>query len=425
MKKSIILLLLAVLIAAPVFAGGSGEAKEPENPTVLRVLLSEEPTSGDAFTSTLNKWAEETGNTIDLMVIPYDDQLTKFPLMARNNDLPDLIATTRLTRLYPEEFLDLTDEVDISIFEPQALMIIGQDYTSGKNYCLPYQFTITNVFYNKDAFEKAGLTAPTLDDPWTIEEFRDAAEVLMEKGGVKYGIAMDDSRARYDNMMYMYGGSMVEKDGDTFAVAVNGPGSIAALDEFIEWNNSVMPKAIWAGGTTDNPADYFQNGDVGIYFSGTWNYNTFYQNIDSFEWGVMPSPVGPEGRSAILGGTGLAVPVNAPNKELAIEFIKWFYEDTENFSYFLSLDKGLSSIVGVTYTPDDPKVADDYVILQGEVANTSELFNVDESSSWRNYYDNEYRDALHQAVNGDMTAEEALTGFAEMLSRKSGWEMIY
>ncbi len=425
MKKSIILLLLAVLIAAPVFAGGSGEAKEAENPTVLRVLLSEEPTSGDAFTSTLNKWAEETGNTIDLMVIPYDDQLTKFPLMARNNDLPDLIATTRLTRLYPEEFLDLTEEVDISIFEPQALMIIGQDYTSGKNYCLPYQFTITNVFYNKDAFAKAGLTAPTLDDPWTIEEFRDAAEVLMEKGGVKYGIAMDDSRARYDNMMYMYGGSMVQKDGDSFAVAVNGPGSVAALEEFIEWNNSVMPKAIWAGGTTDNPADYFQNGDVGIYFSGTWNYNTFYQNIDSFEWGVMPSPVGPEGRSAILGGTGLAVPVNAPNKELAIEFIKWFYEDTDNFSYFLSLDKGLSSIVGVTYTPEDPKVADDYVILQGEVANTSELFNVDESSSWRNYYDNEYRDALHQAVNGDMTAEEALTGFAEMLSRKSGWEMVY
>ena len=425
MKKSIILLLLAVLIAAPVFAGGSGEAKEAENPTVLRVLLSEEPTSGDAFTSTLNKWAEETGNTIDLMVIPYDDQLTKFPLMARNNDLPDLIATTRLTRLYPEEFLDLTEEVDISIFEPQALMIIGQDYTSGKNYCLPYQFTITNVFYNKDAFAKAGLTAPTLDDPWTIEEFRGAAEVLMEKGGVKYGIAMDDSRARYDNMMYMYGGSMVQKDGDSFAVAVNGPGSVAALEEFIEWNNSVMPKAIWAGGTTDNPADYFQNGDVGIYFSGTWNYNTFYQNIDSFEWGVMPSPVGPEGRSAILGGTGLAVPVNAPNKELAIEFIKWFYEDTDNFSYFLSLDKGLSSIVGVTYTPEDPKVADDYVILQGEVANTSELFNVDESSSWRNYYDNEYRDALHQAVNGDMTAEEALTGFAEMLSRKSGWEMVY
>ena len=238
-------------------------------------------------------------------------------------------------------------------------------------------------------------------------------------------MAMDDSRARYDNMMYMYGGSMVQKAGDSFAVAINSPETIAALTEFIEWNNSVMPKAIWAGGTTDNPADYFQNGDVGIYFSGSWNYNMFYQNIDSFEWGIMPSPVGPAGRSAILGGSGLAVPKNASNSALAIEFIKWFYENPENFSYFLSLDKGLSSIIGVTYTPDDPKVAADYEILQTEVANTSELFNVDESSSWRNYYDNEYRDALHQAVNGDMSAEEALTEFAEMLSRKSGWEMLY
>ena len=43
------------------------------------------------------------------MVIPYDDQLTKFPLMAKNNDLPDLLSTTRLARLYPDEFEDLSN----------------------------------------------------------------------------------------------------------------------------------------------------------------------------------------------------------------------------------------------------------------------------------------------------------------------------
>lgn len=38
---------------------------------------------------------------------------------------------------------------------------------------------------------------------------------------------------------------------------------------------------------------------------------------------------------------------------------------------------------------------------------------------WRNYLDNEYRDALKQAVNGDMTAEEALNDFAAALAEKS------
>ena len=43
-----------------------------------------------------------------------------------------------------------------------------------------------------------------------------------------------------------------------------------------------------AGGSSDNPGDYFKNGDVGIYFSGSWNYNPFVQDITSFKFGVMP-----------------------------------------------------------------------------------------------------------------------------------------
>ena len=43
------------------------------------------------------------------------------------------------------------------------------------------------------------------------------------------------------------------------------------------------------------------------------------------------------------------------------------------------------------------------------------------SSEWRNYYDNEYRDALKQAVNGDLTPSDALTEFATALADKAGW----
>jgi alpha-1,4-digalacturonate transport system substrate-binding protein len=44
---------------------------------------------------------------------------------------------------------------------------------------------------------------------------------------------------------------------------------------------------------------------------------------------------------------------------------------------------------------------------------------------WRNFYDNEYRDAMRQAVNGDISAAKALNDFAELLSKKSGWPLKY
>lgn len=435
MKKAISLALTVAMAASLAACGGAGassssaaqsgatgEAASGElSGQTLKVMLSEEPTDGDAFSNTLNKWAEETGNSVEIMVIPYEDQLTKFPLMAKNNDVPDLIATTRLTYLYPEEFLDLSQSIDTSIFEPQALQIINQDYTSDQVRCLPQQFTITNVYYNKDAFEAAGLTAPTVDDRWTMDEVYDAARTLQESGAVKYGMAMDFSRARYDNLMYMNGGSLVEADGDSYKVVVDSEQNVATLQSFIDANNEgIMPKAIWAGGSSDNPGDYFKNGDVGIYFSGSWNYNTFRTEITNFEFAVMPSPVGSAGGSAILGGSGLAVPTAAANQELALSFLDWFYTP-ENFSYYLEMDKGLSSLTEVTYQPADEVAAADYEVLQAEVGQTTDAFVVDEASEWRNYYDNEYRDALKQAVNGDLSAQDALTQFADALAEKAGW----
>lgn len=434
MKKAISLALTVAMAASLAACGGAGasssaaqsgatgEAASGElTGQTLKVMLSEEPTDGDAFSNTLNKWAEDTGNSVEIMVIPYEDQLTKFPLMAKNNDVPDLISTTRLTYLYPEEFLDLSQSIDTSIFEPQALQIINQDYTSDQIRCLPQQFTITNVFYNKDAFEAAGLTAPTVDDRWTMEEVYDAARTLQESGAVKYGMAMDFSRARYDNLMYMNGGSLVEADGDSYKVVVDSEQNVATLQSFIDVNNEgIMPKAIWAGGSSDNPGDYFKNGDVGIYFSGSWNYNTFRTEITNFEFAVMPSPVGSVSGSAILGGSGLAVPSAAANQELALSFLDWFYTP-ENFSYYLEMDKGLSSLTEVTYQPADEAAAADYQVLQAEVAQTTDAFVVDEASEWRNYYDNEYRDALKQAVNGDLSAQDALTQFADALAEKAGW----
>ncbi len=389
----------------------------------MKVLNPEEPGAEDALNKAMEAWAAEAGVTLDKMVISHDDQLTKFPSMAKNKDLPDLIQTTRLHQLYPEEFVDMSTVVDTSLFEESALKIVGKDYKSDKISGLPSQFTTTNFYYNKDAFAAAGVEAPTVENPWTWDELYENAAKIQAAGNIKYGFVADVSRARYDILMYANGGSLTVKDGDSFKVAVNSPANVSTLEQFVKANeDGVMPKAIWAGGSTDNPVEYFKNGDVAILLSGSWNYNSMTTDITKFEFGVMPSPQGTVSQAAIIGGSALAIPENAKNKDLAEEFVKWFFEEG-NFKNYLQDDKGLSALKNVVYEPSDEGAAADYKILQEEVSYVTDTFMVDESSAWRTYKDNEYRDYIKRAVSGELSAKDALDSFAKELSESSGWSI--
>lgn len=429
-----VLTLTLSMAAALTACGGSDSAKKGEETAAessgpitgqtLSVMLSEEPGEQDALGNALNHWAEESGNTIKKIIISHDDMRSKFPAMAKNKDLPDIVSTTFLHQIYPDEFVNMEDVVDLSRFNQSALNIVGKSYSSDAITGITEQFTTTCVFYNKDAFAVAGIEAPTQENPWTWEQLYENAAVLQEKGGVKYGFAADVSRARYDILMYGNGGSLVEKDGDSFKVTVNSPENVATLERFVQANNEVMPKAIWAGGTTDNPVEYFKNGDAAILLSGSWNYNTFTNDISKFEFGVMPSPKGSECQSAIIGGAALAIPQNGKNTELAKQFVQWLFEE-EHYKEYLQLHKGLSVMNDVAYEPETDKAKEEFALMQAETDFVTDTFMTDESSSWRNYKDNEYRDALKRAVSGEITAKEALDGFAKQLSEASGWSMAY
>lgn len=81
MKKALSLALAAAMAASLAACGGSPAASTASSAATtdtaasgaasaggqtLKVMLSEEPGEGDAFATTLNKWADETGNTVDI-----------------------------------------------------------------------------------------------------------------------------------------------------------------------------------------------------------------------------------------------------------------------------------------------------------------------------------------------------------------------
>lgn len=131
---------------------GAAENSGPITGQTLSVMLSEEPGEQDPLGNALNHWAEESGNTIKKIIISHDDMRSKFPAMAKNKDLPDIVSTTFLHQIYPDEFVNMEDVVDLSKFNQSALNIVGKSYSSDAITGIIEQYTTTCMFYNKDAF---------------------------------------------------------------------------------------------------------------------------------------------------------------------------------------------------------------------------------------------------------------------------------
>lgn len=399
----------------------SNNGMESDEP--LLVMFYEELSEDDAYSLALDKWEEDTGNKVERLIVPYDDQISSFRSMVQNNDAPDLLITTRLTRLYPEEFKNLDDVIDRTIFDETALKVINQDSNLDERMLVaPSQYTATTWYYNADAFAEANITPPTEESPWTLDETYEMAKKLQENSSVNYGMTVDFSRARYDNLMYSNGGSITSRDGEEILVNANSPENIKTLETFVEKNEAgILPQTIWSGGSADNPADYFLNGDVGIHLSGTFNYTKFMSDAD-FEFAVMPSPVGSKGKSVIPGGEGWAIPEVAKNGDLAGEFLKWFYENN-NFSEYLNNDLGVNFVNGVEVNYEDENTKRDFTLIQNEMDYVTEEYLLDHAANWTNYLDAEYRDMLRRTVAGEITAEEGLNSFAEELKELSDWKI--
>ena len=404
--------------ASPVSGSGTAAPKG-----TITVMLSEEPKANDPLQLSIQEWEKETGNSAKITVIPYDDQETKWPTMAKAGQVPDVMTSTGLHQLYQDDFVDMSKAFDMSIFNSDDVKLLATSYTSNKITGLPQDKTITNMYYNKDAFDKAGLKAPTKNsEAWTWDEFYANVKKLQSVAGVKYGFACDYSRARYDNFMYSWGGSLMKNvDGKWTITAAQKP-SVDALTFFAKMNNDgTMPKQIWAGGTTDSPANYFTNGDVGVLYSGSWQYNAFSKDIKKFKWGIMVSPKQVQ-QSCISGGSALAVPEQAKNKDLALSFLKWYYTE-KNYQTYENNTQQISTVKSVKYVPTNPDDAANWAVLDEEAKNVTPQFLSDESANWRQYINDDYRTLLSKAASGINTPQQSLDAFAQSLNEKSGWEI--
>lgn len=396
MKKLLSLLLVLVLLIPA--AAMADEVK------TLDMLWFSDGAETEAMLKLIAEYETLNPNIkINLLEVPFADMSQKIMMSVAGGEPPALVRTTEgITSTVNEAYVDIGDYVEDKEALLSQFMASIQSYfvLNGKICALPTDVTANGMLYNKTAFDKAGVSVPTSpDDIWTWEEFIAAVRTVMEKGGVQYGLVIDNPSHRWSTILYEFGGRFVTPEGPAF----NSEEAIAAINMTKSlFDEGIVPKSTWLGG--EDPNNLFRSGQVAVHLAGNWMLTNYRDNIKDFEWGVTYCPI-QKNRSSVPGGKQLAACAGTGVEQEAVDFILWVTGQEANKQYceeslFISprLDNAeLEYSFGSEY----------FAIFANELANTVEAA----AGDWgfpglAAKIGTTLTEGMYEVVAGSLTAEE-------------------
>jgi len=232
---------------------------------------------------------------INLLNIPYSDYAQKLSTMIQGGTPPDIARAGDIIP-YQDVALNIApyipsytgESVDEWVKNHSGFTSMEYWYdTRNEVLGIPWDAGAHALFYNKDEFEKAGITAPSTT-PWTLDQWESAMEKIVNSGAAKYALTYEKTSYRWSNLLYQAGGEIWNKDGQC---VINNENGVRALSFFVSlFRKNFIPESVWIGNT---PAfSYFQNGLAAMFYSGTWMIPELMQKgTVNFNWGVMPLPM--------------------------------------------------------------------------------------------------------------------------------------
>lgn len=258
-----------------------------------------------AMRKVLDAYEEQNPHvTVEMVEVPYADLDNKL-MMAISGGEPPALSRVTSNQTFFDVALSLNDafggEDNYFAMYPEAARLDNDIYREGKIYTVPTESSITGMFYNKTAFDAAGVDVPQNENEvWTWDEFTEKLKLVMANGGVQYGMALDNTTQRWSTILYQFGGKYLNDDGSPAFTSEETLNSLNYTKQMFD--EGLWIKSVWLG--DENAANLFRSGQVAVHFSGAWNMPAYYENITEFEWDVtyMPYEVT---RSSICGLKGV------------------------------------------------------------------------------------------------------------------------
>lgn len=273
-----------------------------------------------SIVSDFNK--SQTKYKVDVQAFPQDSYNQSVTAAAASGKLPcilDIDAPNVPSWAWAGYLAPLTGMDDtLSKFLPSTVGTY-----KGKTYSYGFYDVALTMITSKKTMDKFGIRIPTVDQPWTKDEFDAALAKLKASGQFEYAADFSTSSTgewwpyAYSPLLQSAGGDLINRsDYKTADGALNGPDAIS----WATWFRSLVTNGyIAAKSGTDQTAD-FLNGKTAIMYAGSWAADPvraklgddalFLPSVDlghgtkigggSWQWGISKTCKDAEGAMAYM-----------------------------------------------------------------------------------------------------------------------------
>ncbi len=323
------------------FGGGGGSGDADDDTLTFTTWASESEQA--AFEDLVAQFEQESGATVELNVVPYEQMFTNIDAQLGSGDAPDIFRVDYGNLgVYSsqEQLLDLSSyfsDEEVDAFTPAMWEAVSFD---GVPYGVPHQTDVSALLVNLDMLAAAGIDTSTLpttqDDAWTWDEFAEVATQLRASmPAEQYPFVVNWQQGgvlRWLSWLFQAGGSLMDEDGTP---QIDSPEGAAALDFTRSfYDQQWVPPASTPTGTVYADS-LFSEQTTAMAFVGSFLVPDL-DYFNEFEWTALPMPRDERGATD-LGGNALVATADAANPDLAAEFLR-----------FMASEDAMSSFCGAT-----------------------------------------------------------------------------
>jgi sn-glycerol 3-phosphate transport system substrate-binding protein len=369
MIKKLLTVLLASLFLIVAGCSSTEEAStegEASSETGAKTVVTFWHSMSGVPQETLNSIVEEYNKSQDKVQVnaefqgTYEESLPKFHSVGGTEDAPTMIQVQEIGTMSMinsgniepiQKFID-AEKYDMSGLEEN---IINYYKVDDQFYSMPFNSSTPVMYYNKDAFEKAGLDPEKA--PETFEEIAEASKKIVESNDQMKGFALQAYGWLYEELLANQGGLLMNNDNGRS----DTPTEVAFNNEkgksIFEWAKGMTDDGTFAnyGTNSDNMVSGFLAGDVAMFLQSSASSRDVIDNAP-FEVGVafLPHPEAEERQGVAIGGASLWM---SKGKEEAEQNAAW-----EFMKYLQTPEVQAKWHVGTGYFAINPAAYDEQVV---------------------------------------------------------------